>query len=272
MNKQNSIILDKSKEILRVYEEKGIRLTLRQLYYQLVSRNIISNNEKAYKNLSRILTDARYSGEIDWQLIEDRIRVPNIPSTFRDIQELREAAKKSYKLNRWANQEFYVEVWAEKDALASVIEPITEKFQVPFCINRGYGSVTAIYEAAERMKLDKTNIILYIGDHDPSGLDMIRDIQKRLDKLQVSVKVIPIALTKSQIQEHNLLNDPNPVKPKDSRSKKYIVEHGNTCWEADALNPEVLQEIIKSKVLEYLDLEKFRLIQQQEEKDLEGWK
>mgnify|MGYP001596618738 CR=1 FL=1 len=265
-SKKTNLLLDKSKEILMTYANKGIKLTLRQLYYQLVSENIISNNEKEYKNLSRILTNARYSGEIDWKLIEDRIRIPNIPNTFRSIKHLLEVAKKSYQLNRWEGQEYYIEVWAEKDALASVIEPITNKYQVPFCVNRGYASVTAIFEGIRRLNLEKINIILYIGDHDPSGLDMIRDIQKRLDMLGANAQVIPIALTIKQIKKYNL--PPNPTKITDARAKNYVEEYGGTCWEADALSPEVLQEIVEYNILKYLDTDKFNLIIKQEQDDL----
>jgi len=278
--KKNLILLEKIKEILGEYDEKGIKVTLRQLYYQLVSRDIIENKISEYSKLSSLLTNARYTGDIDWDAIEDRVRIPDIPNIYDDIDQLMRAAIQSYKKDRWKEQDCYVELWSEKDALSSVISPITKKYQIPFCVNRGYTSASAMYESFRRViheraiKNMQTNkiIILYLGDHDPSGLDMIRDINDRMKEFieknhDIEFIIVPIGLTMEQIK---LYSPPsNPAKTKDPRATGYIEEFGKVSWEVDALRPEVLQELIKTNILKYLDLEKFEQVQKQEAEEIQ---
>lgn len=263
--KKNIILLEDIKEVLEEYEIKEIRVTLRQLYYQLVSRNILQNKTKEYSKLSSLLTKARYAGEIDWRSIEDRLRIPRKPVTFENIEELIENAVIWYKLDRWSNQECYVEVWTEKDALSSIIAPITDKWQILLSVNRGYASASSMHESSERfLKKDtKENLILYLGDHDPSGLDMVRDINERLYEFGVNVKVHPIALTRNQIEKYN--PPPNPAKISDPRAKWYLENFGNKSWEVDALRPEVLEELIETNILKYLDVEKYNKIKEKEQ-------
>lgn len=263
--KKNIILLEDIKEVLEEYEIKEIRVTLRQLYYQLVSRNILQNKTKEYSKLSSLLTKARYAGEIDWRSIEDRLRIPRKPVTFENIEELIENAVIWYKLDRWSNQECYVEVWTEKDALSSIIAPITDKWQILLSVNRGYASASSMHESSERfLKKDtKENLILYLGDHDPSGLDMVRDINERLYEFGVNVNVHPIALTRNQIEKYN--PPPNPAKISDPRAKWYLENFGNKSWEVDALRPEVLEELIETNILKYLDVEKYNKIKEKEQ-------
>ncbi len=264
--KKNVILLEKIQEILKEYQEQYIKVTLRQLYYQLVARDIIPNEQKEYSKLSKVLTNARYAGVISWDAIEDRVRVPKIPNVFESIGDLMQTAILSYELNRWKGQAYYIELWTEKDALSSVIEPLTKKYQIALSVNRGYSSASAMYEAAKRIKKDKKNVIFYLGDHDPSGLDMDRDIQFRLNEFGADVKVIRIGLTQEQIKEYS--PPPNPAKITDPRAKKYVEEFGNKSWEVDALRPEILQELIEDSILQYLDIEKFEQVKNQEQEDI----
>lgn len=270
--KKNLILLEKINEILEEYSIQGIKVTLRQLYYQLVARDVIPNQVKEYAKLSGLLTNARYSGIVDWNAIEDRTRIPNIPNTFRDIKHLLEVAGKSYQLDRWEKQEYYVELWTEKDAISSVISPITQNYQVPVSVNRGYSSASSMYDSAQRFleQDDKIKILLYLGDHDPSGLDMDRDIKTRLQEFGCDMEVIRIGLTQEQIKKYN--PPTNPAKIKDPRAKEYIENYGEYSWEVDALRPEVLQRLIQESILEYLDLDKFEQVKEKEKEDLEELK
>ena len=170
--------------IIAEYTAQGLRLTLRQLYYQLVSRNFIRNTEREYKNLGHLVSEARLAGRIDWSAIEDRVRRPRAPSEFANLDELVDVALASYRLPRWEGQSHYVELWVEKDALSGVLEPLASEFHVTMMTNRGYSSQTAMYDAARRFKSEmgtaETLTLFYIGDHDPSGEDMVRDIGARL--------------------------------------------------------------------------------------------
>jgi len=182
-------------QIIEAYQDQGLRLTLRQLYYQLVSRNVIPNVERSYKNLGNLISKGRLAGILDWDAIEDRVRVPRLPNDYANLDELVDAALYSYRLPRWRGQENYVELWVEKDALAGVLQPLAREFHVAMMVNRGYSSQSAMYEASKRFIERNGNILLYLGDMDPSGEDMVRDIDDRLFKFGADVEVRKIALT-----------------------------------------------------------------------------
>lgn len=254
------------KAILEEYGAQGYVLTLRQLYYQLVSRNIIPNNLKEYSKLSYLLVKARMGGIIDWSAIEDRLRRPDLPYWCLDIPDALEDTIRQYRLDRQAGQENYIEVWVEKDALSGVLRRTTEEYHIRLCVNRGYSSATAMYDAARRMNRESSTHILYLGDHDPSGLDMIRDIEDRLRQFGCYPTVHRLALTGEQIEEYD--PPPNPAKWKDTRAEKYIAEFGETCWEVDALPPDVLSETLQHAILDLIDVKQFEDRKFQELEDI----
>lgn len=259
-------------------EYDGQKLTLRQLYYQLVSRNIIANEEKSYKTLGKLVSEARVAGLVDWDAIEDRNRTPVIWSQYEGLEEYISGLKYGYRLPRWKGQENYVELWVEKAALAGVLRPLAAKYHVTLMVNRGYSSTSSMRESAERFiercrnsnpdnERDLNPILFYLGDHDPSGEDMVRDIEQRMNTFGVpEIRVEKLALTTAQVRQFKPL--PNPVKLTDSRAKAYIREHGKTCWEVDALDPRRLTTIIETAFAEVTDLEKMNAIKVQEKKEL----
>lgn len=255
-------------EIVREYAAQGLRLTARQLFYQFVSRGLIPNKVQSYKNLTNLLTDARYAGLIDWDAIEDRGRQPDVPSEWDSIQDLVSAAVHSYRLPRWDTQPKYAELWVEKQALAGVLEPMASEFHVVLSVNKGYSSSSAMFAAArrfERRGKGKPKILFYLGDHDPSGEDMVRDIEDRLIEFGVrSLKVVKLALTMPQIEEFN--PPPNPAKTTDSRYEKYASEHGTESWEVDALPPDQLQRIIREAFEEVVDEDEMDSVKAREER------
>lgn len=170
--------------IIADYRRQGYVLTLRQLYYQLVSANAIINHDSCYKKLSAILDDCRYSGTVDWAAIEDRGRVPYIPFWVNNVAEGLDVIKNQYRVNRQQGQENYIELWTEKDALSGILKRVTSKYHIQLVVNKGYTSSSAIHVAYQRFAeaiLNGQKVkLLYFGDHDPSGLDMVRDITDRL--------------------------------------------------------------------------------------------
>lgn len=258
--------------IIEEYADQGYKLTLRQLYYQLVSRDIIPNLKKEYAKLSGLLVNGRMAGVVDWDAIEDRIRIPFIPYWVLDVKDAINDTISQYRLNRQKGQEVYIELWVEKDALSGVLKRVTSKYHIRLMVNRGYSSCTAMHDAYERMKTysnrGKKVVILYLGDHDPSGLDMLRDINDRLTEFGLfHFRVIPIGLTMKQIKKYN--PPPNPAKITDPRATKYVEEFGNTSWEVDALNPKVLHELVKKNVEKLIDIDLFNEILEQEKIDKE---
>lgn len=255
--------------IIKSYQEKGYKLTLRQLYYQLVSRDIIPNQQKEYAKLSALLTNARMSGMVDWNAIEDRIRVPYLPYWAHSPADAINDIIQSYRRDRMTGQEVYIELWVEKDALSGVLKRITSKYHVNLMVNRGYSSASAMYDASKRLQRamndDKKCYIFYLGDHDPSGMDMDRDIRDRLTEFGCDVEVKRIALIGEQIRKHN--PPPNPTKLSDSRAQGYIAEYGRTCWEVDALNPEVLNELVTEAIESVIDVDRYYDMLDEEDKD-----
>jgi hypothetical protein len=267
-NQEKLVLVEHCKTIITNYLAQNLKLTLRQLYYQLVSRNLIVNQEKSYKNLSSIVSDARLAGLLDWDAIEDRIRVPKKQLEFTDMKDMLEWAFYWFRLPRWNGQENYVELWVEKDALAGVLQPLAREHHVTMMVNRGYSSQSAMYEAANRFKEHEGQhgIIFYLGDHDPSGEDMVRDIRDRFDMFKVyDFEIKKLALTMEQIEQYD--PPPNPAKMSDPRAVDYVAEHGNSSWEVDALPPEVLTQIIRDAFTEVIDQDKMNEIIAQEQTD-----
>ncbi len=244
LNKKNKELLETINEIIEEYSMEGYKLTLRQLFYQLVSRDIIPNEQKEYAKLSRLLTEGRMAGFVDWSAIEDRNRVPYIPYSVDDIEDAIEDTINQYRLDRQEGQNNHVELWVEKDALSGVLKRITQKYHIKLVVNKGYSSTSAMYDAykrfSEKIEDNKKVIILYLGDHDPSGLDMIRDIHQRTCEFLIgdsidplgddeipNFQVRPIGLTMEQIKKFN--PPPNPAKLKDPRGTGYIKKYGNVA-------------------------------------------
>lgn len=271
LNPANVAQLHIINEIVDEYAAEGYRLTLRQLYYQLVSRDIIANNVRQYAKLSDLLVKGRMAGVVDWDAIEDRIRRPNLPYEVSGISGALDDTVEQYRLDRQAGQDTYIELWVEKDALSGVLKRVTHHYHINLMVNRGYSSCTAMHDAFERIERaeadGKTGTILYLGDHDPSGLDMVRDIEARLNEFGVHPEVVAIGLTMAQIRKYN--PPPNPAKVTDPRAKAYIAEHGRTSYEVDALNPKVLHALVKKNVEERIDMDKFNEQVEQEESDKE---
>lgn len=271
LGKNNKEQLKIINSIIEEYAEEGYTLTLRQLYYQLVSRDIIQNKDTEYAKLSTLLVKGRMAGIVDWEAIEDRVRVPYLPYWVHGISDAISDTISQYRLDRQEGQNVYIELWVEKDALSGVLKRITEHYHINLMVNRGYSSCSAMHDAYKRLKNQeakgKETYILYLGDHDPSGLDMIRDIKERLEEFGVSPEVRQIGLTMEQIEEFS--PPPNPAKIKDPRAKEYIEKYGGTSWEVDALNPKTLHKLVRENVEELIDMDLFNDKIRQEEKDKE---
>jgi len=272
LSKPNIERLEEINAIIERYAAEGYRLTLRQLYYQPVSHDIIPNNPKEYAKLGNILVKGRMAGIVDWDAIEDRIRVPHLPYYVEDIPDAINDTIRAYRLDRQKGQPNYIEVWCEKDALSNVLKRVTNKYHVRLMVNRGYSSCTAMHDAYQRYANaskynDQELKLIYLGDHDPSGLDMIRDITEREEEFGISIDVIHIALTRQQITRYN--PPPNPAKITDPRAGWYISKHGGTSWEVDALEPKVLNKLLTKAIEDLMDMDLYQEQLDQEEVDKE---
>lgn len=243
-------VIRKANEIIKEYEAQGYQLTLRQLYYQFVARDLIANNQKEYNKLGETINEARLCGLVDWNSITDRTRNLRDNPHWTSPRSIIQAASSGYAIDKWSTQRFRVEVWIEKDALAGVVEGICSELDVPYLSCRGYTSQSEMWVGAMRLKRHSQNgqipLILHFGDHDPSGRDMSRDILDRMKLFMGGVQFERLALNFDQIEQYN--PPPNPAKVTDSRAAAYIAEFGDESWELDALEPRVLTQLVRDAV------------------------
>lgn len=253
--------IERANIILTEMAKQGYVLTLRQLFYQFVRRNWIANQEREYKRLGRIVTDAREAGVMSWTAIEDRGRGTATYGYQEDPASTLRGIEFRLNVDRWARQDHYVEVWVEKQALESVVARPCRALHVPFMARKGYLSASEALRAGQRFEAIKADgrkpVVIHLGDHDPSGIDMTRDNADRLALYaRYGVEVRRVALNMDQIEEHN--PPPSPTKVSDSRAKGYIDAYGSSCWELDALEPKTLDELIRSSVGDYIDDAKWK--------------
>lgn len=244
--------------ILTEFRTAGYRLTVRQLYYQMVARGYIENTIQSYKRIVDTMTKARHAGLVDWDAIEDRTRSTMRAPQWDNHVEIARTARDQFRLPRWHRQPNHVEVFIEKEALAGVFQPLVDSLSINITPNRGYSSSSEMYQYAKRIRRkylneDRAIHVLYFGDHDPSGLDMDRDIVDRFTLLSggTPFSFQRLALTYDQIEEYD--PPPNPAKLTDSRAGAYVEQYGYESWELDALTPQVLTNLVETAVLALRD-------------------
>lgn len=243
-------------------------MTLRQVYYRLVAGQVIENNLSQYKAVSRAVVEARKMGVIPWDWIEDRMRRPRAVSMWDDLADFAETAKRAYRRNVWAEQEELIEVWLEKDALSGIFEDVLRSYGVTLNVGRGYDGWDSIYNAAMRyLDWDGPVTILYFGDLDPSGRDMVRSLGERLAFFGTCPEIEICALLHDDMVRYNL--PPALTKRTDSRRGAFVAEHGDIAVELDALPIDALRDRLDGEVSGRLDLDALERVKAQEEKDRE---
>jgi hypothetical protein len=250
-------VIDDANSIIEEYTQKGFTLTLRQLYYQFVSRDLLPNTQQNYKRLGSVINDARLAGLIDWEALEDRTRNLEKLAVWDNPAEIVHACARQFRTDWWQKQPYYIEAWIEKDALIGVLEAACTPLQIPYLSCRGYTSASEMWRASQRIgqaiDAGRTALILHLGDHDPSGIDMSRDITERIrlflsgdgrdpDRFELS----RLALSMDQVETYN--PPPNPAKTTDTRYAAYQQVYGEESWELDALDPEVIRDLINDTV------------------------
>lgn len=270
-------MLAHANRVIREFADMGYDLTLRQVYYQFVGHDLFpddrrwrreggrwvrdpngtKNAEPNYKWLGGILDDGRMAGVVDWNAIVDRTRKLGQNNHWDDPQDLLNWAAEGYGFDTWKDQPERVEVWVEKEAMQGVIARPASEWDVAWFCCRGYVSKSALWRAANRLRQHQQAgqdiTIIYLGDHDPSGLDIDRVTGETVDIMGVTVQLERIALNWDQVQQYN--PPPNPTKLTDSRAKKYVPKYGYECWELDALDPRVLDELINEAIRRHCDEE-----------------
>jgi hypothetical protein len=259
INFQNKTLarIEQANSIIAEHQAQGFTMNLRQLYYQLVSRNLLENTRLAYQGLSGLMRDARDTGMTDWDAIEDRSRELITHNSWHDPQEAIRDTADWYQEDLWIGQRYRPEVWIEKEALVGVIAPICREYRVPYYACTGNDSTSALYRSGRRFaKISELGIkplVLHLGDHDPNGLDMTRDITERLRLYaRQPIEVRRLGLNIDQVKQHRL--PPNFAKESDTRFAAYVKKFGTTkCWELDALSPAVIVGLIRKELVKLID-------------------
>lgn len=268
-------VIQDANAILRKYETLGYDMTLRQVYYQMIAKDLFpeswidpvynakkglpldtKNTEKNYDRFGEILNAARLAGKVDWNALTDITRNLKSLGHWRNPQEIIDAVADQFRIDKWKTQPHYIELWVEKDALLNIMEKVCNELDISYFSCRGYTSQSEMWTAGRRLKKKEREgfepLVLHFGDHDPSGFDMTRDIQERLSMFaETEIEVKRVALNMDQIIELNA--PPNPAKITDSRAKNYIKQFGNESWELDAIEPPQMAQLVRDEIEIYLD-------------------
>lgn len=254
--------LEMADVIIRNYADQGYVLTLRQLYYQFVAQGLIENTEASYKRLGSIVNDGRMAGLLPWDGIEDRTRSVNDWLIQEDERATLDGIERHLSLDMWRRQGRYIEVWVEKEALGNVVERPCSRWRVPYLACKGYLSASEAWRASQRfdaaVSRGQQPLLIHLGDHDPSGIDMTRDNDDRMAGFLSGriVEVRRIALNMNQVEAFS--PPPNPTKVTDSRASSYIDRFGSTSWELDALAPVTIDWMVEQEIERHIDQELWR--------------
>ncbi len=226
-------------------------MTVRQVFYQLVTRGIIAKTEAEYKNtVCRLLADLRRDGRIPYRWIADNTRWQRKPDTYSGLPQMLSEAQRFYRHAIWDDQEVYVEIWLEKESLAGVLVDVTSEWDVALMVTRGYPSLSYVHSAAMEIESQrKPAYLYYFGDHDPSGVDIDRWVEHEIRKLAPSADLTfeRVAILPDQIDEYSLPT--RPTKKSDSRSKGFEGE----SVEVDAIHPDTLRQLCRDSITQHID-------------------
>jgi len=229
--------------IMRSLDKIGTPMTVRGLFYQLASVwNLIPKTEQGYVTAAKQILSMRRAGVLPYSFIADNTRWVRRPDTYSGLSAYFEHGRRAYRRAIWDNQRDYVEIWCEKDAVAGLISDVTNEWDVPLMVIRGYSSETFAYNAAEAIKAQgKPAYVYYFGDHDRSGVQIAKDIERKLKRFGAQVNFERVAILEWQIEAYNL-----PTRPgKD--------DGFGDCVEIDALPANLFRQMVKHCILRHID-------------------
>jgi hypothetical protein len=253
--KRTRVLWDQIMSVVGEYE----RMSVRQLFYQMVSRGYVEKVEEEYDRVQETSVQMRLAGVLPYRKIVDGGRERRQYPTYSDMDEALANTANVYRRNHWITQEYHVEVWCEKDALSGIIGPICNQYGVTYVACRGFPSLTIRYESAQEfIRQGKPAIVFYFGDHDASGRSISSNLEEELRQHGAFVSVIRMALEPAQIAAHSLPTRPN--KKTDSRRRKFAEEFGDASVELDALPPDVLADMVRESIESTIDVDEWNRI------------
>jgi hypothetical protein len=225
-------------------------MTVRQVFYQLVVRELIEKTEIEYSRVViRLLTEMRLAGEIPWRWITDESRHTHQTETFNSVTDALNSTAKYYRRSALRDSDVYIEIWSEKEALSGIIWDEASDYDVPVVVSRGIPSLTQIYKSFENIQgaadYNKESFIYQLGDHDPSGCLIPKVIEARLktfcDKNDCPYPTVErIGLTPEQIKKYRL-----PSRPTKRGDNTHAANFKGRSTELDALPSRVLRQLVQ---------------------------
>jgi len=255
--------------ILAILAAEKDPITIRHLFYLLVSQGIIEKTEAAYKALCSHLSKWRRSGAVPWNSFTDSTRWHIQGTTFDNMQDALNTTVETYRRNLWADQDHYLEVWVEKDAIAGIVAPKANAFGVPVFVCRGFASLSSLFSAANTFRrmaeAGKKVIIYHFGDYDPSGVAAGQSVLKAMrDDFRVELQFIRAAVTEEQIEEMNLPT--RPTKTTGTHARHWT---GGRSVELDAMPAAELRRLVESCITRHIDVDAWNTLRRTEEMERE---
>jgi hypothetical protein len=275
-------------------------MTLRQLYYRLVSAGHLANRQPEYKRLGNLMTRLREAGDVPRTWIVDNVRSTLKPSSWSGLADFGESVRDCYRLDFWAGMDAHVEIFVEKDAVAGTVQPVTQRYDVALRVCRGYSSISFAGEIADLWtEVEKPVYAYYLGDFDPSGFDLERDLREKLERYSKRLDCFlrydrdgaprpdrapdgnttvwnRLAIRAGDFDQFGLVR--LPVKEKDMRSAGFVARYGSDCAEVDALPPTELRRRVEEAIRSHINQarwEGLRLVEEAERRSLgrvvAGW-
>lgn len=265
---------------IRAVADEYAIMTVRQLYYQMEMRGYVRKDDADYDRVQRACLQMRRQGVLSYDKIVDSSRERRTISQFSGLRQALEEFQQTYRRNYWLDQPVHVEVWCEKDALTSIMNPTCQAYGVAFQALRGFDSESFAYESAKDIiATGKPAHIYYLGDHDPSGWWIKRNLEPQLRSFGADARVTQVGVSAEQVAAWGLPT--RHAKRTDSRCEGFIEHFGSdSCTEVDAIAPNVLQQLIRECIEEHIEDDAWDRAQAIEEMEREtfasiaaiGWK
>ncbi|OFW00154.1 MAG: hypothetical protein A3G20_05080 [Acidobacteria bacterium RIFCSPLOWO2_12_FULL_59_11] len=252
--KNTIALIDAAIRILEEIQPASIRAVCYRLFIEGFIPSMAKTNTNA---VSRLLVEVRERGDLPWEWVVDETREAECITTWRDPEQIIEAAVRGYRKDYWGTQPEWVEVWSEKGTVRGTLAPVLNKYGVTFRVMHGYGSATSVHGIAEETaESDKSLTVLYVGDWDPSGMHMSEvDLPARLDRYGADAEIKRVALDEGDVRDRSLPSFEVGSKSQDPRFDWYVRNYGEHCWELDALSPVTLRERVEAKIVSVLDVD-----------------
>jgi len=247
--------------------------TVRRVFYLLVSRGAVAKTEEGYGSVQRRVLNLRRSGILPYEWIADGSRWHIKSQSWNTAEDALSDLVSSYRRALWHNQDTYVEVWSEKDAIAEIVSEITDPWDVPLMIARGFSSETFLWKSAQTINAVGKNAVIYnLGDHDLWGVEAWQHVQDKLREfINPGVEVIfeRLAVTPEQIESENL-----PTRPPKSTTlkgaRKAKAEAFGPSVEVDAMPTPILQSLVQNAITDWINNHELEVTRMVEAQELEG--